>query len=380
MPQTVAKNLEHAIAARADAMQALVAEFARYQTPTGDLAGLATLADAICKRYRALGARLRLIAREGGEVIIADFDGHGTARDLPFALLLGHYDTVHPRDSVPVVLEGHTLKGPGVYDMKGGLVVAETAVAVLDEAGLDRRPVRIVLTPDEEIGSPSSKDVVIDEATGAGYVIGLEPPHSDGSLKSSRHGSTRLRISVRGRAAHAALAPETGINAIDELCDRLAAVRQVLAEHPDVLANIGTVSGGGLTNVVPAAAHADIGLRFRTGRDEAEVLQKLHSLAAVRDGAEVKTITLSNRSPWESSAATEAFAAEVVRAASGIGVHIVAAPTAGAADTNLTGALGLPTLDGFGPVGSGAHADSEQILLASLSERVRLLAAVLHRV
>src|SRR5690606_8455898 len=103
------------------------------------------------------------------------------------------------------------------------------------------------------------------------------------------------------------------------------------------------------------------------------VMQKLHSLAAVRGGVEIETITLSNRSPWEPSAATDAFAAEVVRVASDIGVPIAAVPTSGAADTNLTGALGLPTLDGFGPVGSGAHADSERILLTSLPERVRLL-------
>lgn len=361
-------------------MQELIAEFAVHQTPTGDLAGLAAFATVLSERYRALGGHVRRVARDGGDVLVADFEGRGDRRDQSPALLLGHYDTVHPRDTIPVVLGDGTLRGPGVYDMKGGLVVAETALAVLQELDMAQRPVRVVLTPDEEIGSPSSKEVVAKEAAGTSYVLGLEPPHPDGSLKSSRHGSTRVRMTVQGRSSHAALAPDQGVNAIDELCDQLRVVREVLEDFPEVLVNIGTITGGGLTNVVPASAHADVGLRFLTIDDETQVLRRLTSLSPIRSDAAVQVSILSNRSPWPSSHRSEQLLSDVVRAAGVAGVHISAAPSAGSADTNLTGALGIPTLDGFGPLGSGAHAASERIQLDSLPDRVCLLAMVLHLV
>lgn len=361
-------------------MQDLIAEFAGHQTPTGDLVGLAAFATVLSERYRAMGGQVRRIARAGGDVVVVDFEGRGDRRDQSPALLLGHYDTVHPRDAIPVVLGEKILRGPGVYDMKGGLVVAETALAVLQELDMAQRPVRIVLTPDEEIGSPSSREVVIAEAAGTSHVLGLEPPHPDGSLKSSRHGSTRVRISVQGRSSHAALAPDKGVNAIDELCDQLRSVRGILDDFPEVLVNIGTITGGGLTNVVPASAHADVGLRFPTIEDETQVLGRLESLSPLRSDAAVEVTILGNRTPWSSSHRSEQLLNEVVQAAAVTGVHITAAPSAGSADTNLTGALGIPTLDGFGPLGSGAHAATERIQLDSLPDRVCLLAMVLHLV
>ena len=361
-------------------MHELIAEFAVYQTPTGDLVGLAAFATVLSDRYRALGGQVRRVARDGGDVIVVDFEGRGDRRGQSPALLLGHYDTVHPRDAVPVVLGEDILCGPGVYDMKGGLVVAETALAVLQELDMAQRPVRLLLTPDEEMGSPSSREVVATEAAGSSYVLGLEPPHPDGSLKSSRHGSTRVRLSVQGRSSHAALAPNQGVNAIDELCDQLRLVREILDDFPEVLVNIGTITGGGLTNVVPASAHADVGLRFPTIDDETQVLGRLESLSPIRSDAAVAVTILNNRSPWSSSSRSEQLLTDVVHAAGVAGVHITAAPSAGSADTNLTGALGIPTLDGFGPIGSGAHAVTERIQLDSLPDRVCLLAMVLHLV
>jgi len=380
MTPVVLPELLVAAQARHHEARDLIATFARQETPTGDLAALDDFARSLAERYRGLGAHTRLIDTAGGAVLVADFPGRGERADSRPVLLLGHHDTVHAPGSVSVHETDGQLHGPGVYDMKGGLVVAESAIEILAELGWDQRPVRLVLTPDEEIGSPASSDSVVANAEGVEYALGLEPPHADGSLKTSRHGSTRVRIFVEGRAAHAALAPHEGINAIDELCDQLALVRELTRTLPDVLLNVGAITGGGRTNVVPDRAHADIGLRFRTVEDETAVLGLLARLEPVRAGALVDALVLTSRPVWAASSASTDLLDAVVASGAEAGVAVAGAPSTGAADTNLVGALGLPTLDGFGPLGDGAHALDEHVRLDALASRIALLAGVLHRV
>jgi glutamate carboxypeptidase len=357
-----------------DALERLQA-YARHETPTGDADALDALVDVLEVRYRELGARIERVAHDTGDHLVARWGGPAA----PHVLLLGHHDTVWPRKSLasmPLVVDGGLLRGPGVYDMKGGLVVAETAMAVLQRCGLEpARPVRLVVVADEEIGSPTGRAVVAAEADGAVAVLGLEPPHPDGGLKSGRLGSTRVRLEVTGRAAHAALDPEAGVSAVDELVDQLLAVREVVVGEPGVLCNVGTISGGGRTNVVPDRATADVGLRFVDAGTEERVLAALHGLTAHRSGAELAVRTLSSRPAWQ--AGEEALVAQVVAAGRAVGQEVGAQPARGAADTNITGAAGVPSLDGFGPLGAGAHAAHEQIVIASLAERAALLASVL---
>jgi glutamate carboxypeptidase len=277
---------------------------------------------------------------------------------------------------MPVVTDGGVLRGPGVYDMKGGLVVVELAIAVLQRCGVrPARPVRLVVVADEEVGSPTARAVVEAEMAGAVAVLGLESPHPGGALKSARLGSTRVRIEVTGRAAHAALDPASGVSAVDELMDQLFAVREIMSAEPTVLCNVGTVGGGGRTNVVPDRAAADIGLRFADTGTQDRVLAALGGLTAARPGAEVVVRTLTSRPAW--SDPDDALLARVAAAGEAVGQHITGRPAAGAADTNTTGAAGIPTLDGFGPLGSGAHAPDERIEIASLPARAALLASVL---
>ena len=357
-----------------DALERLQA-YARHETPTGDAAALGALADVLETRYRELGARVERVAEESGDHLVARWGDPGK----PHVLLLGHHDTVWPRGTLaamPLAVDGGVLRGPGVYDMKGGLVVAETAIAVLRRCGVEPvRPVRLVVVSDEEVGSPTGRAVVIAEAEGAVAAFGLEPPHPDGGLKRGRLGSTRVRLEVTGRAAHAALDPEAGVSAVDELVDQLLALREIVAGEPGVLCNVGTVGGGGRTNVVPDRAAADIGLRFVDAGTEERVLGALRSLTAVRAGAEVVVRILSSRPAWQ--AGEDGLLAQVVAAGRAVGQEITARPARGAADTNVTGAAGIPSLDGFGPLGAGAHAADERILIASLADRVALLASVL---
>ena len=373
--------LRDATLAAADDDLARLITYARLETPTGDRDAIDAFAEVVAADVAALGATAHRLPLPHGDALLVEHPGAGNRTDLRPALVLGHLDTVHPvgslGGSVPLHTEGDLLHGPGVYDMKGGLVVVLAAWAALAATGAPARPVRLLLTPDEEIGSPSSGHLVTAEAGLVAYALGLEPPHRDGALKTSRRGSTRWQLQVTGRASHAALDPEAGLNAIDELVDQLLVLRAVAAEHPDVLVNVGTVSGGGRTNVVPDAAEAQVGLRFVDSTTERAVLDRLAALEPVRDGAVVTPRVVSRRPAWGPSTATERLLTAVAEAGHAVGQDVVGRPAAGAADTNLSGAAGIPSLDGFGPVGGGAHAAHEHVLIASLPQRAALLASTL---
>ncbi|RZU03633.1 glutamate carboxypeptidase [Kribbella rubisoli] len=348
-------------------------EYVGAETPTGDTAALNAFADRLAERYAGLGATVRRVPAPTGDHLVADFPGR--AGEAPL-LFLAHHDTVWPigqlADAMPWREENGVIYGPGVFDMKGGLVVLETAL----EQVHDHRPVRVVVVADEEVGSPSARELVTAESAGVYAAFGLEPPHPNGDLKTSRWGSTRVRIEIAGREAHAALDPDSGISAIDELVDQLVAVRGIVAQYDEVLCNVGTITGGGRTNVVPGSASADIGFRFVDPSTEEAVLAAVAELQPVRP-AQLTVRVMSNRPAWQPSPATDELLAKVIEAGRSVGQEVGGAAAFGAADTNLTGWLGIPTLDGLGPVGKGAHAVHEQIVATSLPDRVALVAAII---
>ncbi|MGO1317191.1 MAG: M20 family metallopeptidase [Cellulomonadaceae bacterium] len=380
----LSRTLTAAAAAVHEQSVAMLRRYVALETPTGDAAAIDELASRVAADAETSGMRASRIPRPTGDVLVLRHPGRGDRAALPPALLVAHLDTVHPvgslAASMPLVQDGDELRGPGTYDMKGGLVVGLGALRALAREGLAHRPVVLVCTPDEEVGSPSSRDEVVRLAADAGYALGLESPHPDGALKTSRRGSTRVRITVHGRSAHAAIAPDSGVSAIDELVDQLIALRTLVAQHPDVLCNVGAVAGGERTNVVPDTAHADVGLRFVTAQAEDEVLGQLRELAPVRPGALVDVSVISSRPAWGPGPASEALFEQVRGAAEAIGTTVAGRAAPGAADTNLTGGAGLPSVDGLGPRGAGAHALDERISLTSLRERTALVAAVLHLV
>jgi len=354
-------------------------EYVGHETPTGDTQALNAFADRLVQRYGELGGIVRRVPTPTGDHVVADFPGRGPGAGEAPLLFLGHHDTVWPvgqlRDAMPWREEDGVIHGPGVFDMKGGLVILETALAQV--ADLDHRPVRVVVVADEEIGSPSARDLVTAESAGVFAAFGLEPPHPNGDLKTSRWGSTRVRIEVTGREAHAALDPDSGVSAIDELLDQLIRVRAVVSRYDDVLCNVGTITGGGRTNVVPGSAAADIGFRFVDPETERTVLDATTGLGPVRADAELQVRVLSNRPAWQPSPATDELLDKVVEAGRSVGQEVGGAAASGAADTNLTGWLGVPTLDGLGPAGRGAHAVHEQVVAAALAERAALVAAII---
>ncbi|TKR22982.1 M20 family metallopeptidase, partial [Cellulomonas hominis] len=315
-------GLDEAARRRLPADAGRLERYVRRETPTGAVDALDALADLVVADARAAGfrgGRVPTADPASGDAVVLDLPGRGArAGDAP-ALLLAHHDTVHAVGAVPVRRDGDVLHGPGTYDMKGGIVVALAAAELLRDARLGHRPVRLLLTPDEEVGSPATAGLIRDAARDAAYALGLEAPGAHGGLKTARRGSTRLRLHVTGQAAHAAVDPGAGVSATEELVDQLLAARRFLAGHPSVLANVGVLSGGTRTNVVAEHARADLGLRFVTGASERAVLRHLTDPAPVRTGAQVRAEVLSRRPAWEPGAASAGLLAAVTAAAARVG-------------------------------------------------------------
>jgi glutamate carboxypeptidase len=365
------------------ALVAELAELVSLESPSHDLAASATIASLLAEKWAPYG-QVRLEPGPAGTHVLIEVPA--VASDAAPVLLLGHSDTVWPlgtlEGSVPLAVEDDVVRGPGAYDMKSGLVVMAAAVRTLAALQLPHPPIRVLIAADEEVGSTGAAPLVRGACAGVTAAFGFESPHPDGALKVGRLGSTRVRLTVTGCEAHAALDPESGISAIDELVDQLLCLRERLAEiqarHPgEVLVNVGAISGGGRTNVIPGTADALIGFRFATHAAEAEVMAELTGLRALRAGAELELTMLSSRPAWQASDGDRALLALVAELAAPDGVAVTGRPASGAADTNTAGALGVPTLDGFGPRGGGAHAASEHVNIDSFVERVVLLTSVL---
>ncbi|MGW4891846.1 M20/M25/M40 family metallo-hydrolase, partial [Kitasatospora sp. NPDC004240] len=270
-PTAALPGLPRALSSRARTLAGAVrrrcADLAGMESPSGDAPRLDALAEELAAGFRATGATARREAGPAGDHLVLQWDGQDES--LPHLLVVGHHDTVWPAGTLadwPVTEQDGTLSGPGVVDMKGGLAVLEGAFALLADLGQrPHRTVRLVVVSDEEVGSPDGRRLVERQLRGAAAVLGLEPPHPDGRLKTARRGSSRVRLTVTGREAHAGNDAAEGVSAVDELVDQLVAVRG-LACHPGTELNAGRISGGTRANVIAGRAEAELGLRFSTAR------------------------------------------------------------------------------------------------------------------
>ncbi|WP_199807839.1 M20 family metallopeptidase [Streptomyces sp. NRRL S-350] len=374
-------GLPQALSARARTLAGAVrrrcVDLARIESPSGDAPRLDALAEELAAGFQATGATARREPGPAGDHLVLEWAGRDET--LPHLLIVGHHDTVWPAGTLadwPVTERDGRLTGPGVVDMKGGLAILEGALALLADLGeRPHRTVRLVVVSDEEVGSPDGRRLVERQLRGAAAVLGLEPPHPDGRLKTARRGSTRVRLTVTGREAHAGNDAHDGVSAVDELVDQLVVVRGI-AGQPGTELNAGRISGGSRANVVAGRAEAELGLRFATGEAQRRTLDNLARLTALRPGARVRTEVLSSRPAWPERTGNPLLR-HVRSLAAVLGQQLDGAPAGGAGDTNLPGSRGLPTLDGFGAVGAGAHARHEYIRLDQLAPRIALLAALL---
>ncbi len=307
----------------------------------------------------------------------------------PRILCSGHYDTVFdaasPFQTAQVIDHDQRLNGPGVADMKGGIVVMLAALAALETMpAADQIGWTVLLTPDEETGSGVSAALL--QQTAQSHHLGLvfEPSRENGAMVRSRAATAVFTAELRGRAAHAGSNPNEGRNAITALAEFCLAVEKLPASLPHTLVNIGNFRGGGAVNIVPDHAIAEINVRAATAEAVTALTAALTALAAAlnsRDGFQLKLSGGFDRAPLQSTPYTEHLFAEFSRCAVALGqapltwVHV-----SGGSDGNLLHAAGLPVLDGIGPVGGGLHSDREFVEIASLTARAQLAATFLARI
>ncbi|MCP2034272.1 glutamate carboxypeptidase [Planomicrobium sp. HSC-17F08] len=296
-------------------------------------------------------------------------------------LIIGHYDTVWDQGALPLRKEEGVLYGPGVFDMKGGLVIVLWALRALKHIGEEgKRKVVFLVTSDEEIGSAQSRGLIEEEAKKSALVLVPESSISTtGAVKTSRKGIGIFKISVRGKPVHAGINPWAGVSAIDELMMQLAELKKLDNQEENISINIGTVSGGGRTNVVAAFAEADIDLRFRNTAQGERLKSAILNRTPFIEGAEVEVTGDINRYPMEQTDAVMGLYRQLKEIAAGHGYELEHGNSGGASDGNLTAAIGITTIDGLGPVGDGAHAENEHVILENLPYRSALLAELIKR-
>jgi len=273
----------------------------------------------------------------------------------------------------PFGRDGDRITGPGVFDMKVGLVQLFAALQTLD----DLDGIAVLVTSDEEIGSTSSQQLIEDTARGASAALVLEPS-SDGALKIARKGIAMYHVEIVGRAAHAGLEPHLGINATIEAAHQVLAIAEIGRPEIGTTVTPTVVQSGSTVNTVPAVARVLVDVRAETSAELRRVEDEMSALAAVVPGASVKAVADSVREPLERSA-SEALFARAQRHASTLGLPpLEGVAVGGGSDGNLTAAIGVPTLDGLGAVGANAHAEGEWASVSALPERTALVAALVR--
>lgn len=291
-------------------------------------------------------------------------------------LLLGHMDTVWPAGELakrPFTIEGGRASGPGVFDMKSGIVLMWMALGALQD-----KPVTILLNSDEEVGSTSSRALIETEAAHCRAVLVMEPSLPGGALKTARKGVGLFTIKSIGRAAHAGIDPQKGINAIEELSHQILKLQKMTDLSRGTTVTVGVVQGGTRSNVVPAEAAAEIDVRI-TSMDEAErIITSIKSLRPELPEARIEIHGGINRPPMERTADTARLFDIARGLAARIGIDLKEGSTGGGSDGNFTSALGIPTLDGLGAIGGGAHAVDEWVEIDSLPARAALVAGLIR--
>src|SRR5438552_2462397 len=332
--------------ARCDACSDQVADLFRQRTGVS----------ALRHRRQDRGDHLEIRIGDGAEPIV----------------LLCHHDTVWPEGTLarlPFQVDGDRVRGPGSYDMKAGIVEAAFAL----EGSSPKRPVVVLSTSDEEIGSASSRALIEETARQAVAVLVLEPAATGGALKTARKGIADFVLDVEGRAAHAGVEPEKGISATEELAHQLLALKGLARPASGTTINVGVVQGGTRPNVVAARARAEIDVRFARASEAERVVAAIEGLQPQVEGARLRVSGGIDRPPMERSPGVIRLAQLAQRLATEVGFSLSETSTGGASDGNFTAAMGVPTLDGLGPDGGGAHADSEHLLVESWLQRTQLL-------
>jgi glutamate carboxypeptidase len=346
------------------------------ESPTRNKAAVNRMLDLVVADLDGLPVKVeRLRGRDGYADMLELRAGEGNA---PGILVLSHIDTVHPigtlAGALPFRRDGDRLYGPGLYDMKGGAYLAFDAFRSVARADSARLPMVYLFTPDEEVGSPISREVIEAEARRARYVLVTEPARDGGKVVTSRKGVGRFEMTATGVPAHAGGSHRKGRSAIKEMAYQILAVEAMTDYTRGVTTTVGMISGGTAPNVIPQHGHISVDLRVRDAATGRELEERILGLKSVDPDVKLKITGGMNRPPFEKTAAIDALLRQAQALARDIGFVLAdTIMTGGGSDGNFTAALGVPTLDGLGIDGDGAHTEWEHGYISSIEPRTRLM-------
>ncbi|RAI58540.1 M20/M25/M40 family metallo-hydrolase [Roseicella frigidaeris] len=364
----------------AEAMLPGLRRWVECESPTFDAAAVNRMMGIAARDLALMGARVETIpGRMGfGDCVRASFP-HPRPQE-PSILVMGHLDTVHPVGTLaplPWRQEGNRLYGPGVYDMKGGNWIAIEAIRQLLRAGIaTRRPVTVLLTSDEEVGSPSTRDLIEAEAARHAVVLVPEPARPDGGVVTGRYAIARFNLRATGRPSHAGARLADGRSAIREMCRQVVAIEAMTSDA--VTYSVGVIHGGQWVNCVATHCDAESLSMAKRQEDLDEAVEKMLSLRPTGNDVQLSVTRGVTRPVWEPDEKVMALYGTARQIAQRIGFDIPHQSAGGGSDGNFTGAMGIPTLDGLGVQGAGGHTLEEHLLIDSLVPRAKLLAGLLQ--
>jgi glutamate carboxypeptidase len=357
----------------------LLRKMVEIESPSDDKGAVDHMGTFLAKVFERLGGEVTFYPQEAaGNHLKAEFAGGGGKP----VLLLGHFDTVWPMGTLakmPFHIKDGRAFGPGVYDMKAGIAMMIFALRALKEAGAAHRPVTILLDTDEEVGSSTGRPIVEATAKECEAVLVLEPSQGpQGHLKTSRKGVGDITIRVRGRASHSGVDFEKGRSAIVELARQLLEIVKFTDLSGGITVNPGVIQGGTRSNVIAAEAWTEVDLRIARATDAKELEQKFAALKPFDPDCSIELSGGINRPPMERTEGTVRLFNLAKEIAAAIGWKLEESSTGGGSDGNFTSALGIPTLDGLGALGEGAHASNESVVIQELPQRTALLASLVQ--
>jgi len=358
---------------------ALLKKLVETESPSHDKSAVDKVGQIVAEECRQLAAEVEVVSQaEVGNHLLARW-GSGTNG----ILLLHHMDTVFPLGTIatmPFYQKDDKTYGPGVLDMKGGIVVTLSAIHQLrEENRMPARPVTALFTSDEEIGSDSSRALIENLARESALVLVLESGLVDGALKVWRKGVGEYHVKVTGRASHAGGAHEEGRNAIQEMAHQVLAVQSMTDYDKGTTLNVGTIKGGTASNVVPAECEALVDYRVLVPEEADRVDAAMRSLKPITPGTSLKVTGGLNRPPMPEDATMKKTFEKAQQIAAGFGMTLKAGGSGGGSDANFVAPLGIPVLDGLGTFGEGYHSEREYIFSESLYSRSKLVAALISQ-
>lgn len=352
------------------------------ESPSHDKSAVDHVGTIVAEEARRLGAQVEVIPNlETGDHILARFpsDPQPATSNLQPILLLCHMDTVFPlgtRSKMPYREADGRIFGPGVLDMKAGIVISLAAIESAQRSGL-KRPVILLCTSDEEIGSHTSRAHIERLAKESALVLVLESALVDGSLKTWRKGVGEFFVKTKGRAAHAGGDHEKGRNAIEEMAHQVIAIQKLTDYSKQTTLNVGVIQGGTVSNVVPQECSAEVDVRVMQPGEWERIEAEVKDLKPALDGTSLEVTGGLNRPPMPFDETMKVTFEKIKDIAASIGIELKAGGSGGGSDANFVAPLGIPVMDGLGAVGEGYHSEREYIFADSLEQRVRLLSALL---